>query len=339
MLGATALGLAVADRLRRSGGGAFEGAVVLITGGSRGLGLLLAREFGRQGARLAICARDQEELTRAHDDLVKRGYEVFAVRADVSHREAARDFVDRTVAHYGRLDVAVSNAGTIQVGPVEAMDTKDFHDAMATIFWGTYHIATAAMPHLKHSRRPRLVNIASIGGAVAVPHLLPYSTAKFAAVGFSSGLAVEMAKEGIPVVTILPGLMRTGSFINALVKGRREEETAWFSVAASLPFLSMSGTTAARRIVAAARAGSPFVTLGLPAKVLRLSNAIFPGTMIRFMTMATRFLPSPLTIADGPASRASEHRNGVANSLWVALGDRAAAENNEEHIPARESLH
>lgn len=337
LVSAIALAGVAATRLRRRT--SFKDSVVLITGGSRGLGLLLAREFGRRGARLAICARDPDELKRAEDELRGRGVEVFALLADVSHRDSARDFVDRTFQHYGRLDVVVNNAGTIQVGPMAAMDSKDFHDAMGTMFWGTFHTATAALPHLQHSPRARLVNISSIGGAVAVPHLLPYSAAKFAVTGYSTGLAIECAQLGVRVVTVLPGLMRTGSFVNALVKGRRADETAWFSVAASLPVLSMDGARAARRIVAACHRGTPYVTLGLPAKILRLSVALFPNSFIRAMGVAAPFLPGPLTTADGPATRAQEHRTGIAHSLWVALGDRAAAENNEEHVPSRELLH
>jgi short-subunit dehydrogenase len=117
----------------------------------------------------------------------------------------------------------------------------------------------------------RVANIASIGGLVAVPHLLPYSASKFALVGLSQGMHAELAREGILVSTIAPGLMRTGSPRNALFKGAREQEYAWFAISDSLPLLSMSATRAARRIVQAIERGEARVVLGLPAKIAALA--------------------------------------------------------------------
>jgi NAD(P)-dependent dehydrogenase (short-subunit alcohol dehydrogenase family) len=336
---AAGLGTAALARWRPWDHAKLGGSVVLITGGSRGLGLLLAREFGAAGARLALCARNVSELARARDELASRGYEVFAMRADVSDRQEARLFVEQTVAHFGQLDMIVNNAGIIQVGPAQAMTPSDFHDAVGAIFWGTCNVTTAATPYLRRSASPRIVNITSIGGVVAVPHMLPYSAAKFATVGYSMGLAAELASEGIRVVTIVPGLMRTGSHVNALVKGRRTAEAGWFSLSASAPLLSMDGERAARRIVSAARRGVPFAVIGLPAKLLRMASALAPGLTTDVLGFVARLMPSAARGPEAEATRAGDHLEGAGTSSLTALGDRAALRNNEMQVPPREQLH
>lgn len=206
MLGVAAgVGAAVAaSALLRRSPDDLEGHVVLITGGSRGLGLSLAREFASRGCRIAICARDRGELANAADDLRARGAEVLTIESDVADQAAVDRMIDRALSHYGRIDILVNNAGEIQVGPVDSMTIADFERSMNIMFWGTVYPTMALLPHMKQRGSGRIVNITSIGGKVAVPHLLPYTCAKFAAVGFSEGLHAELAKSGVKVVTIAP---------------------------------------------------------------------------------------------------------------------------------------
>jgi NAD(P)-dependent dehydrogenase (short-subunit alcohol dehydrogenase family) len=325
---AIAAGAVLARALRR--GASFRGRVVLITGGSRGLGLVLARKLVARGARVAICARDERELDRAREDLAARGGETLAVPCDLRIPAAAERLVDTVVAHYGRLDVLINNAGIIEVGPAGAMTLSDYHSVMGVNFWGAVHATLAALPHLRRSSLARIVNVTSIGGAVSVPHLLPYTCSKFALVGFSEGLAAEVASDGVRVTTVLPGLMRTGSFVNALFKGARAREVSWFSLGAALPLVSMSADRAASRILLACARGERFVTLGLPFKALRIAHALAPGLSIAVLSVIDRLLPD----ADGAdPTEAPEpgwlHRQGVARSRLLALGNRAARRNLE----------
>ncbi len=225
------------------------GSVVLITGGSRGLGLALAREFGERGASIAICGRRSDSLDRAAAGLAERGIEVFASPCDVRDGSDVARFVEAVVNRFGRLDVVVNNAGTIAVGPLDAINDDDFRDSIQTHFWAPHFTISAALEALRASRG-RIVNIASIGGLVSVPHLLPYSTGKFALVGYSLGLRQELSREGVSVTTVCPGLMRTGSPRNATFKGNRPAEYAWFDLMASSPLTSISaarGTSNRRR--------------------------------------------------------------------------------------------
>ena len=282
-------GLAVWEVLRRIKEPSVEGQVVLITGGSRGLGLAMARQFARERCRIAICARDQEELDRARKDLARRA-EVLAIQCDVSDRAQVERMIDRVLSHFGRLDILVNNAGIIQVGPVESMTVEDFESAMNTMFWGTVYPTLALLPHLLQRGSGRIVNIASIGGKVSVPHLIPYNCAKFAAVGFSEGLRAEMAGRGIKVVTIAPGLMRTGSYLNAFFKGDSEKEAAWFAAGASLPLLTISGRRAARQIVHAVKRGEPEKVLTAPANALARIHGLFPGATAEILGAVGRLI-------------------------------------------------
>ncbi len=202
-----AAGLATALRPRPEW--ELGGQVAVITGGSRGLGLLLARELGRHGCQLAICARDEAELARARADLESRGMTVHTVRCNVAERAEVERFIAEVVRRFGGIDLLVNNAGTIKVGPVELMTVGDFEDAMRVNFWGMVYPTLSALPIMRAQGGGRIVNITSIGGKVSVPHLLPYNCAKFAAVAFSEGLRAELARDGITVVTVVPGLMRT----------------------------------------------------------------------------------------------------------------------------------
>ena len=124
---------------------------------------------------------------------------------------------------------------------------------MGVMFWGTLYPVLAVLPQMRARRRGRIVNVTSVGGKVAVPHLLPYAAAKFAATGLSQGLRAELARDGITVTTVAPGLMRTGSFLNAYFKGQAVREFAPFAVLSTLPFFSIDARRAARQVVGAAK--------------------------------------------------------------------------------------
>lgn len=308
----------------------LTGRTALVTGASRGLGFLLARELLRQGCRVAVCARDAAELDRARAALEAGGGQVLAVPCDVGDRAAVEALVARTVEHFGSLDVLVLNAGVISVGPVRTMRVEDFEDALHVNFWGVVLPTLAALPHLRRSRG-RIVTITSIGGKVAAPHLLPYDSAKFAAVGFSEGLAAELAREGVRVTTVVPGLMRTGSPLNAFFKGAATREQAWFTLSDSVPGVAMNAERAARRIVAAARRGSPEITLTLPAKIGARVHGVAPATTIRLLGLVNRLLPAAPS-DDPTASRGADvdlgRRSRVFRALTV-LTRRAARRTNQ----------
>ena len=324
-----ALALVTASRLRRRARSmSFRGATVLITGGSRGLGLLLAREFGAQGARVAMCARDADELERAVADLERRGVTVMPLRADVADADQVDATVREVRERWGDIDVLVNNAGIITVGPVETMTLADYQNAMAVNFWGAVHATLAVLPSMRQRGAGRIVNITSIGGKISVPHLLPYSASKFAFVGLSEGLRAELSRDGILVTTVCPGLMRTGSPRNADFKGQHEAEYAWFSISDALPILSIDAERAARQIVRACARGDAEIILSAPAKIAARVHALAPGLVADVLGVVNRLLPAPGGIGRA-AAKGHESESAAAPSWATRLGDAAAVRHNE----------
>jgi short-subunit dehydrogenase len=300
----------------------FRDAVVVITGGSRGLGFALALEFARRGARLAICARDEATLHEAEDRLHARGAEVFACRCDIGDREQAESFIRQTQERFGQIDVLVNNAGQIDVGPLESQRLEDFEEAMRTMYWGAVYTTLAAYPDMARRRQGRIVNITSFGGKVAVPHLLPYSAAKFAAVGFSEGLRAELAKDNIKVTTVVPGLMRTGSHMNATFKGDHHKEYSWFSLGAALPLVSMNAHRAARRIVNAAASGASEIVLTPQARLAVAAHGVAPGLVSDVLGVLHRVMPG--TGSRNPQRHTGkESKTSLTRSILTAAGRRA----------------
>jgi len=338
-----ALGLAagLATSLRPRPEWNLSGQVALITGGSRGLGLLLARELGRQGCQLAICARDEAELARARADLEARGMTVHVVRCNVADRQDVEGLIGEVVRRFGGVDILVNNAGIMNVGPIETMAVADFEDAMRVNFWGMVYPTLSALPVMRAQGGARIVNITSIGGKVSVPHLLPYNCAKFAAVAFSQGLRTELARDGITVVTVVPGLMRTGSYLNAVFKGDTEAESTWFALGTTLPGVSMDAERAARQIVRAAKRGDSEVILSLPAWVLARVHGLFPGLTADALRLVNQaLLPNPegdsQNAVRGHEALRSPERSWVLRAL-TRLG-RAAAQRFGQHPGPRVSV-
>lgn len=300
----------------------LAGKVVLITGGSRGLGLVMARQLVAQQARVAICARDPDELARAKRDLG----EVLAIPCDVTQPEQLERLVNEVTHLLGPIDCLINNAGVIQVGPMKHMTIEDYEMAMATHFWAPLRLSLAVLPKMRERGEGRIVNIASVGGKIAVPHLLPYTASKFALVGLSEGMRAELIKDNVRVTTVVPGLMRTGSPPNALFKGRNEAEYAWFAAGDSSHLTAMQAERAARQILTAMRRGRPEITLTFQAKLATRLFALAPGLMQRALSLVDRLLPKPGGIGEASAL-GSESRHGP--SLLTRASDRASLRNNE----------
>jgi NAD(P)-dependent dehydrogenase (short-subunit alcohol dehydrogenase family) len=306
----------------------LSGKTVLITGGSRGLGLVMARYLVTAGAHVAICARDAAELERARAELEQRSGQVLTVSCDVTDKAQVEQMVRSVRDHFGQIDILINNAGVIQVAPMELMTLEDYDEAMKVHFWAPLYTTLAVLPEMRQRHAGRIVNISSIGGKVSSPHLLPYSASKFALVGLSEGMRAELAKDGIVVTTVCPGLMRTGSPQNAFFKGKHREEYTWFSISDSLPFTSISAESAARQIIAACKRGDAEVVLSLPAQIGDKFHALFPGLTADLLSWLNRFLPE----ADGIGSdraKGKDSYSSLSPSLLTTLSDRAAQQNNE----------
>ncbi|MEA2515497.1 MAG: hypothetical protein QOJ59_4986 [Thermomicrobiales bacterium] len=310
-IGAALLVREAIDRLREAD---LDGHVALVTGASRGLGLALAHRLAGEGCKLVICARDADELARAEVELVEHGAEVLAIPCDVSDRDQVARLVEQGTARFGRIDILVNNAGVIQVGPLQTATPEVFEHALDTMFWGVLYPTLAVLPQMRARRSGRIVNITSFGGKISVPHMLPYGSAKFAAVGLSEGLRAELAADGITVVTVCPGELRTGSYRNALFAGDREREFLWFALGASLP--TTTGTErAARTIVRATKRGQAELIFPWTFNLLARVHGLAPGLVVDTLGLINRALPRRDDVAPG-AERGSQVESRVRNRLW-----------------------
>jgi short-subunit dehydrogenase len=304
--------------------------VVLITGGSRGLGLSLAFELGNLGGRLALCARDAQELERARTRLAERGIETAVFPCDIGEESEIEPLVARVLDRFGRIDVLINNAGHISVAPLEHVQHSDFEQAMKVMFWAPLNLALAVLPHMKQRGGGHVIDITSVGGRVSIPHLLPYCCAKFAFVAFSKGLSAELDPHRIRVLTVVPGLMRTGSYLNATFKGLAEREFAWFSLLGNLPGSSVSSSYASRRIVKSLQHNRRTCTISLPAKALIASDALMPETTQSIFAALNRYLLPGVGGRTQPAS--GKILDASLNRFFQALtslGKTAAHELNE----------
>ena len=307
----------------------LKGKVVLVTGGSRGLGLVLARQLAAKGARLAICARTPEQLGQAHIELERLGAEVMSMTVDVTDQRQVQAMIIDILEHYGRLDVLINNAGIVQVGPQENMGVNEYEQAMKANFWSALYTMLAVIPYFKEQGGGRIVNVTSIGGKIAVPHLLPYTASKFALVGLSEGMNAELKKDNILVTTVVPNLMRTGSPRNVTVKGDHEAEYAWFKLADSSAFLSQSAETSAAEIIKAIEQGESEAILSATAKVATILQGFAPGWMNLLMGIANKLL-LPDTAAGGDVSKKG-YESESTRSIGATGGksDQEAVKNNE----------
>lgn len=335
-VGIAALGAAAAiattAAVRRARSERMRGKTVLITGSSRGLGLAMAEEFGRLGARIVLTARDREELERAHElllhiDAVESSSSILAIQADLRSQEEVESLLRRVTDTWGQIDVLVNNAGVITVGPIENQTTQDFRDVMDSNFFSGVHCTLAALPDMLKRRSGTIVNITSIGGKLAVPHLLPYTASKFAAVGFSEGLHAELRSKGVHVLTVCPGLMRTGSHLNAQFSGNAAREYQWFSLGATTPGISASARHAARRIVRAVLARETEIFITPQAALAGRLAQVAPGVTALGMGIVNRLLPNP-SEDTLPARRGTDVRDHEPASVSV-IGWNAARRYNE----------
>jgi len=292
--GAGAAGTAAALGLLARSSYSFRDKAVFITGGSRGLGLLIAREFAEEGARLTLISRDGKALEAAETELMDTGARVLTFSCDVRDRKQVQETIDASVKLQGSIDVLINNAGVIQVGPFEDMQIEDYQNAMATHGWGPLYAILAALPHMRRQGGGRIVNISSIGGKISVPHLMPYSMSKFALAALSDGMRTELRKYGIFVTSVYPGLMRTGSDVFADFRGDKRRESAWFSFMATNPLFAINAQRAAHQIVEACRKGRLELIITTKAKLAAMAQGIAPNLVAKMFQLVDRFLPSPV---------------------------------------------
>jgi len=185
----------------------LTGAVAIVTGASRGLGLAAAKSLVAEGANVAICARGEEQLRRAVDEVQKSaaaGARVSAVAADVSTETGAQRVVAATVAEFGRLDVLVNNVGLGKGAGIEATTDVEWQEAFDQTLFPAIRMSRLAVPHLRQQGGGAIVIVSSIFGRESGGRMT-YNAVKAAEISLAKSLAQQLAKDQIRVVSIAPG--------------------------------------------------------------------------------------------------------------------------------------
>lgn len=191
--------------------GRFTDKVVIVTGGSSGIGLATAAAFAREGAFVSICARNQETLDSARDEIQKSGFDVVTTSIDIADTSAFQDFIENTAGTAGHLDVLVNNAAVIRHGLISDMSLDRWRKNFSVTADATFVGTKTAMAIMLKQSGGAIVNVSSSCGSAAASGVAGYSAAKAAMTHFSNCAAMEGATKGVRINTVVPGSIDTPS--------------------------------------------------------------------------------------------------------------------------------
>jgi len=203
----------------------IENKVVVITGASSGIGKALAYEFVKNKAKVSLAARRIDRLENVKKDIEKAGGECFIVKTDVTKEEDCKNLIEKTVEHYGAVDMLINNAGISMRALFLNLDLDVIRKVMDVNFWGTVYCTKYALPYLL-KQKGVIVGISSIAGFHGLPGRTGYSASKFAIHGFLETIRIEYLKTGLHVMIIAPGFTSSEVRKHALnAKGQEQKET------------------------------------------------------------------------------------------------------------------
>ena len=195
----------------------IDGKVVLITGGSEGVGAACAAAFRERGARLSLTARSQSGLQAAG------GPDALITAGDITEEQTRRSVVDRTIERYGAIDILINNAGMGMYAPSWSAPMADARRMFELNFFVPLALTQLVVPHMRERRSGTIVNVGSIAGKVTLPWFTLYSASKYALGSWTDGLRMELQPYGIHTMTVCPGYVKTG-FQQHVLAGKPPEK-------------------------------------------------------------------------------------------------------------------
>jgi short-subunit dehydrogenase len=255
----------------------YRGLNALVTGASSGIGKLLALRLASQGARVALVARRVSELEAVADAIHGSGGEAMVLPCDVADRAAVFDAAEHAVRGLGSIDLLVNNAGYGHHRPFLTWDIDDMERLLQVNLFGTIYWTKALLPHMVERRRGWLVFMASVAGKIGVPDESAYAASKFAMVGLAEALSIELEDDGVHVLTVCPGTIRTDFFDQEALE--RMPPVARRSM--------VSPDRLVDAIIKALAAGKRELTYPRPIAAAYITKALAPGFMRRNVKRTT----------------------------------------------------
>jgi NAD(P)-dependent dehydrogenase (short-subunit alcohol dehydrogenase family) len=276
-------------------GAYFRDRTVLITGASSGIGRDLALTFAKMGAKVALMARRKSILETLADEITAAGGEALPLAADVTRRADVRDAVDLTLARFNRIDVLINSAGIAIPDRVETMPPEDLERMMSVNLMGTLHTMQAVLPSMRAAGAGSIVNIASLAGRRGMPPLGAYCATKFAVVGLTEALRVELYGSGIRLSLVMPGMIDTPMVHGTSSTQADHQATTGQPASGRDPFKLIPDSIPAMptqwvtwAVIAAIVLGLPEVDVPPGAVVMEKIAALFPSLTDAVLALGTR---------------------------------------------------
>jgi NAD(P)-dependent dehydrogenase (short-subunit alcohol dehydrogenase family) len=260
----------------------FRDRWALVTGAARGIGRATAELLVNRGVRLVLCDVEHDPLEELGHTLRARQGTVLTYRVDVGDREAMRAFAEWTLERVDAIDLLVNNAGVLELGGIEDTPWSAWEHVIRVNLWGVIHGCRYFVPAMRKQGRGRVVNVASCAGEVGVSSLLAYTTTKFGVVGFSQAMRAELAKEGVGVSVVCPGLVSTNIVDQDRFEGELRSKLRGLLQRHGLP-----PEKVARAIVDAAEHNRAVVPVGAQAHAIHWAGRVFPGSAPNWLKVAS----------------------------------------------------
>ena len=245
--------------------GQFQDQVVIVTGGGRGIGRATALEFACEGARLLLAGRRMDALETAAHECRASGGQAEIIHCDVAKDEDLKHMVGHAIATYGRIDVLVNNAGVVAGGRLDEISADDVGRMVGVNVWAPIRLSQLVVPHMREAKSGTIVNVSSVAGRMGLPYYATYCASKYAMRGFSEALRREVARDGIHVTAVYPGVTATDLLENV------ETDGLFLSVA--------TAQQVGRAIVRGVRWRQPEVFIGLGESLVSRWNDLMPWTV------------------------------------------------------------
>ena len=261
----------------------LKGRVVMITGASSGIGRACAIAFAKEGCDLVICARRQKELDEVAAEIKAMGRKVLAMSVDVSKEEEVKKLAEAAFKQFGKVDIAMSNAGIAMPGLTPDLEKADWERFMNTNFYGCIHVVRYFVPPMIKRKEGHLIVNSSGWGLMGMPYNTLYVTTKHALIGYSECLRAEIAQYNVGVTTLAAGVVKTDIFVKAELKGFKESAR---DLATRAPGMTPAGF--AKKVIRGVKWNRGLEVITILSKVTWYFKRAFPRTFEFFLALVAR---------------------------------------------------